>query len=368
MLEIKNLSKDLGQFKIKDINLFVNKGEYFVLLGNSGAGKSLLLEIIAGLIKADTGMLILDGKEITNEKVQSREIGLVFQDYAIFPHFTVKENILYSIKNKKISKRERLEMLESIANKVNIQSLLDRRPETLSGGELQRTALARTLILNPKCLLLDEPISSVDEQLKQELLALLRSINRNGQTILHVTHDYEEALSLASKIAVMHNGTIVQTGTPDEIFHHPKSELIANMTGIKNFFKGTLKRENDLWKAYINENIAISLLSEYCEGEGYIMIRSEDIILSDALHETSARNNFQGIIIDMFPCRSGIEVLVDVGVGLEDLGLPRSEAFRGGSVKFSAIVTKQSLENLNLFKGKNVWLSFKATAVRFIRS
>ncbi|MDA3779865.1 MAG: ATP-binding cassette domain-containing protein, partial [Bacteroidales bacterium] len=257
MLEISRLNLHFKEFEITDINFSVGKGDYFILLGKSGAGKTLILEMIAGLLSPKSGKIFLNNKDITFEKIQSRKVGLVFQDYAIFPHLSVFENIAYPLKPKKISKKERAKLVINCANDLNINHLLKRSPKTLSGGELQRVALARTLILKPDLLLLDEPLSSLDIQLRKELRSLLRKLNKNGQTIIHVTHDYEDAVSLANKIAVMHDGTIVQHGTPKDIFQNPKSEFVAEFTGTKNFFKARIESQGkgNLKKAYINNKL-----------------------------------------------------------------------------------------------------------------
>ena len=347
MLEIKNISKSFEGVSLKNLIFTINKGDYFVLLGVSGAGKSLLLEIIAGLVNPDSGNIFLDDKNITKEKIQKRQIGLVFQDYAVFPHLSVKENIAYPLRSKRLNSSEIHKCVEHLAKEMNILHLLNRKPTTLSGGELQRVALARTLALEPKILLLDEPLASLDVQLRNELRGLLRKINRNGQTIIHVTHDYEEAISLADKIAVIHNGTIIQTGNPKEVFQHPKSQFIANLTGIKNFHKAKLQSNN---KAVVSDKIEVALLSDKTEGTGYILIRSEDIIISGKKLESTARNNFKGIVTDILPAKSGIEIIVDIGIRL------------------SVLITKESSEKFNLCEGKNIWVSFKASAVRFLKS
>jgi molybdopterin-binding protein len=343
MLEIKNISKNLEDFNLKNLNLSVNKGDYFVLLGISGAGKTILLEIIAGITSPDSGEIFLNKKNITKQKIQKRRIGLVFQDYAVFPHLNVKNNIAYPLKNEKLSAFEKNKQILKLAEEMNITHLLNRKTTTLSGGELQRVALARTLALKPKILLLDEPLASLDIQLKNELRSLLRNINKKGQTIIHVTHDYQEVISLANKIAIINNGSIEQTGTPNEIFQHPKSQFIANFTGIKNFFKAELKNK----QAIINNSIAFTLLTDKTKGKGNVLIKSQDIIISENKVESSACNNFKGIITDIIPAPLGIEIFTDIGIQLV------------------ALITTQSLKKLNLYKGKNIWISFKASCVKF---
>ncbi len=347
MLTVNNISKKYKDFVLDDISFSVNNEDYFVVLGQSGAGKTILLEIIAGLIKQDKGKILFNNKDISFEKIQKRNFGLVFQDFAIFPHLSVKENILYSLRSKKLDKISTKEKIQELAKVVNISHLLHRNTTTLSGGELQRVALARTLALEPDILLLDEPLSSLDIILKDELRGLLRKLNKNGQTIIHVTHNYFEAIALANKVAVLHNGKLLQIGTPKDVFQNPESKFVANFIGIKNFFKTKITNKN---KAVINNNIEISLVTDYTGIEGCLLIRSEDILISDKQLEASAMNNFYGEIIDVYPIESNYELIIDIGV------------------KLSAFITKTSINKFKLQTGKKVWICFKASAVKFIKT
>ncbi len=348
MLELKNISKRFPDFCLKDVSFSVNQGDYFILLGESGAGKSMLLETIAGLVQSDSGSILLEGKDITHHKIQNRGIGLVFQDHAVFPHMTVYENISYSLHGRISGHEEKKKMVRMIAEQLSISGLLDRRPSTLSGGELQRVALARTLIQEPRVLLLDEPLASLDSRIKSELRTQLRMIHRQGQTIVHVTHDYEEALSLGNRIAVIHNGSIIQVGTPEEVFLNPTSEFVAYFVGVRNFFRVRLTGEKYNTVALADKKIAIRLLPTDNGPEGFIMIRGEDIILSKESLDSSATNNLVGTITEIIPGVKGIDVVVDAGINLH------------------ALITPESLTHLELSEGKRIWLHFKATAVRFI--
>lgn len=234
MLSVKNISLSLGDLAIRNVSFDVLPGQYFVLLGASGAGKSVLLEIIAGLVQPDSGQLFLDGMDITNEKIQKRKIAMVFQSSTLFPHMTVFDNIAYPLRCSNTRHLLRRRIAE-LADDFAIEPLLNRKPITLSGGESQRVCLARAVASEPKCLLLDEPISSLDVSSRTQMCSLLRRIvTKNNLKIIHVTHDYSEAVSLGSHIAVLENGQIAQTGTVDEVFQKPKSEFIAQFVGIKN--------------------------------------------------------------------------------------------------------------------------------------
>jgi len=350
LLELKNISKKYKQFSLKEINLRVENGDYFVLLGNSGSGKSLLLELIAGLIQPKEGEIYLNGDNLTKKPIQKRQIGLVFQDFALFPHKTVQENILYALNVSGEGNTEKKAKLNDIAVRMNIQHLLNRMPGTLSGGESQRVALARTLVKKPKVLLLDEPLSSLDVQLRSGLRALLKEINKKGQTIIHVTHDYDEAIALGKKVAVIDDGKIIQSGTIQSVFKNPESEFVANFVGMKNFFKSILYQNKERTFAKVNGETEICLLSDDEEGEGYVMIRDEDILIYDKRPESSAMNNFEGIVKEAIPARLGMEVAIQA------------------SLLFFVLITHESYERMELEQGKKVWISFKASAVRFLKT
>jgi molybdopterin-binding protein len=349
MLTLNSISKSFPDFSLQDVTFTIEKGDYYILLGESGAGKSMVLETIAGLTIPESGTITLIGRDITREKIQHRGVGLVFQDHAVFPHLTVKENLAYSLHGLSLTQDEKQEKIKAMAIELGIEALLSRRPSTLSGGELQRVALGRTLIQNPQILLLDEPLSSLDTRLKRDLRSLLRLIHANGQTILHVTHDYEEALGLGTKIAVIQNGRIVQAGTPSEVFHHPATEFVANFIGIRNYFEVNLITMNMVTFAHIKEGIAVRIVGEYYEGEGFILIRGEDILLSKEPVDTSATNNFKGKILEIIPTRDGQDVIIDIGIELH------------------ALVTRESVAHFGFSAGKSCWVHFKATAVRFLR-
>jgi len=349
MLRVEGISKKYKQFEIKNITFQANPGDYFMLLGPSGAGKSVILEIIAGLIKHDEGRILVDDIEVSGLSISKRNVGLVFQDLAIFPNMNVAQNIGYPIRRKGFKRVDEKSKVLQIAEKLSIAHLLERNPSSLSGGELQRVALARTLALEPKVLLLDEPLSAVDVQLRSGLMALLRGLNREGQTIVHVTHDYDEAISLGTNVAVVNNGSIVQTGTPVDVFRNPASEFVANFSGIKNFFQGTIfeKTEHDL-RCFVTGNIKIWLYTDDAVGEGFISFSENSVAVSIEKPDSSAINTYKGIIVDVFQQKHGFEIWVDVGINI------------------AALVTWESVERLDLRPNKEVWVSVKANALRFI--
>ena len=345
MLKLKDISVKLGDFKLENINLELDKGDYYVLLGKSGVGKTVLLEIIAGLIKPDSGQVFLKDENITNEKIQNRQVGIVFQDYSIFPHLSVKQNIAYSLKGKKLSNKQKEALIHQYAQLTEVTHLLNRNTTNLSGGELQRVALARMLVSKPKCLLLDEPLASLDVQMKGGLRNLLRQINQSGVSILHVTHDYEEAIALSNKVAVIHDGEIIQKGLTKEVFQKPATEFVANFTGIKNFFHAEFSPLNT---AKINGTLEINVSNKDQIKNGKIIIRGEEILLSNEKIESSATNNFKGKIVQIIPYLTNYEIIVNVGVDL------------------IVVITEESLQKFQFQKGSIVWVSFKSTVIKII--
>lgn len=345
MLKLNDISVKLGDFELNQINLELDQGDYYVLLGKSGVGKTVLLEIIAGLIKPDSGQVFLKDEDITHKKIQKRKIGIVFQDFSVFPHLNVKQNIEYPLKGKKLSKSEKDDLINKYAQLTKVSHLLNRGTQNLSGGELQRVALARMLVSKPECLLLDEPLASLDVQLKGGLRNLLREINNKGVTILHVTHDYEEAIALSNKVAVIHEGRIIQKGITKEVFQKPANDFVANFTGIKNFFIADFTVNNT---AIINKTIEIHVSNSNQLKKGKIIIRGEEIILSNEKIESSATNNFEGIIKQTIPYLNNYEVIVDIGIDL------------------TVVISEESLLKFKFKKYSQVWVSFKSTAIKII--
>ncbi len=351
MLNVRNITKVFDGFALRDVSFEVAQGEYFVLLGPSGVGKTMILEIIAGLQVPDSGSIYLDGKDITAERIQRRRCALVYQDRSLFPHMSVRRNIAYGLRAGRMHRAAVKERIGKLADDIDIRDILDRDPRVLSGGEVQRVALARALATEPRCLLLDEPISSLDAGSRRQLQSLLRSLNRQGHTMLHVTHDYEEAITLASRVAIMNEGRIVQIGEPAEVFRHPKSAFVAGFIGIRNFFKGHL-RYTDGQKGLaevVTSGPVFRVLSDERPGDGHLMVRSEDVIVSEMKPQTSAQNTFEGVIADVVPAKLGMEIAVDIGV------------------EILSAVSRESVKSLSLARGQRIWISFKASAAKFLR-
>ncbi|HUW34971.1 MAG TPA: ABC transporter ATP-binding protein [Planctomycetota bacterium] len=295
MIEIRQLSIDLGEFHLRDVNLAINDGEYLVLLGPTGAGKTVLLECIVGIYRPKTGRIVVDGVDVTGLYPEERNVGFVPQDYALFPNMTVKQNIAYGLKAQKATRAEieakTAEMMESLG----IAHLHHRLPLNLSGGERQRVALGRALTTRPRILLLDEPLSALDENLRAELAAELVRIQRAVHgTFLHVCHSFEEAADVADRIAIMNNGTIAQVGTIADVIARPASLFVARFTRARNFLDGTAVPAEPGCRIELGGGASLAASRSDVAGEVTAVIRPEDVevingSVADRAHVLRAR-------------------------------------------------------------------------------
>src|SRR5205085_4418573 len=242
LLEISGASKRFGAVTAVDrVFLSIERGEFFALLGPSGCGKTTLLRLIAGFETPNEGRIVIDGADITAVPPYARPVNMMFQSYALFPHLDVADNISFGLKQEGMPRQRRAARVEEMLALVQMTGFAKRRPHELSGGQKQRVALARALAKMPKLLLLDEPLAALDRKLREETRLELTGIQeRVGTTFLVVTHDQEEALGLASRIAVMHRGQLIQIGTPAEIYERPRSRFVADFVGAVNLFEGAL--------------------------------------------------------------------------------------------------------------------------------
>jgi ABC-type sugar transport system ATPase subunit len=344
MLKLSDIYRKLGNFALTAINLEIPEGQYYILLGRSGAGKTQLLELIAGLENPDRGNIFLDGENITRKKIQDRRIGIVFQDYAIFPHMTVYGNISYPLRANRIEGNQIDEKVRAAARQMNISHLLDRATDGLSGGERQRIALARTLITSPRLLLLDEPLSSLDASLKDDMKKVLRQLNREGQTIIHVTHDYRDAISLANRVGVLHNGRIIQEGTVGEVFGKPANRFVARYAGIRNFFSIRIEHQNGYLTGITRNNLRIRLAGNDLPEEALLILKSDAIKLSRKMPEDPSLNVFKSRIEEIIPSEYGMEITLNSGE------------------LFHAVVLKDDYEGLNVMENEEIWTSFPVSA------
>ena len=299
LLELKNIKKSFtpGEDVLDDICLTVARGEFVTLLGSSGCGKTTTLRIIAGLEQTDSGSVWINGQDVTKLPPDKRDVNTVFQNYALFPHMNVAENIGYGLKLRKVPRGEIKKKVAQMLELVQLEGYEKRKPSELSGGQKQRVAIARALVNNPKVLLLDEPLAALDLKLRKEMQYELKRIQQEvGITFIFVTHDQEEALTMSDRIAVMKDGRIEQIGTPDEIYNHPKTSYVATFVGNANILHGAAERiqgENAIVKIG-NDRVIVKLktsqqntedtgVKQYLSaGEKVTLaVRSENILLQE---------------------------------------------------------------------------------------
>ncbi len=351
MIELRDLCVDLGEFKLDEINLSVKKGEYIVIMGPSGAGKTLLLQTILGIVKPRKGRVIIDGRNATELPPEKRNLSYVPQNYALFPHMTVYDNIAFGLRIRGYKDLEIFSNVREVSEIMGIKYLLQRKPSKLSGGEQQRVALARALVVEPRALLLDEPLSALDKVIKSELQRFLKKIHSKiGFTAIHVTHDFLEASYLADRMAIMYDGKIVRAGTLDDIITYPRDRRVARFVGGENIYHGKIiGTKGGLTRVKIGE---LELFSIYNgRDETLVMIRPEDVYVHGKMGSMSAQNIFRGIVEEIEYRNSAYLVTFNVK-----------------GVLLRSVVTKQALEELSIAKGKKFTLSVKAAAVRIISS
>jgi len=273
---LKGVRKDFGSFTaISNIDLDIASGELVALLGPSGCGKTTTLRMIAGLEIPSAGQICFDGKDVSEVPVQDRNVGMVFQRYALFPHMTVEKNVLFGLNVRGVGKAEAAERLEEILDVVQLQQFRHRFPAQLSGGQMQRVAIARTLITNPSVLMMDEPLANLDTKLRGEMRRFIRDLQqRLGITTIFVTHDQIEAMELADRVAVIFDGKLAQFDTPDTLYKHPNSIEIADFMGATNVFPAQISGNSA-----VLEFGTLTLNGNPPEGSQSVMLRSEAIDL-----------------------------------------------------------------------------------------
>lgn len=347
-LTVESVGITLGNFSLKRISFTVQTGEYFMLLGPTGAGKTIVLETIAGIHTPNSGRICWDGEDLTHAEPRDRNIAVVYQDYMLFMHLTVRENIGFGLKQRKQDRVTAGKAVGEMAEMLGIAHLLDRYPGTLSGGEQQRVALARALVLKPRVLLLDEPTNALDTAMREHMRTELARIHRlTGTTVIQITHHFEEVFALADRVAVMRDGQIVQTGTPAEVFWHPKDTFVAGFVGIKNQIRGTARRADDLTEI-VTESGTVIVAAVGEEGPAVATLHAEDIIVSREPFVSSARNRLKGTVTGIVPAGSTVRVMIDAGFPL------------------CALLTRESASELGLAEGCTVYATFKASVVHVI--
>ena len=338
MLSLRNATKRWAGFSLEDITLDIKEGEYFNLLGPTGSGKTLLLEIILGFHELDHGEVFINGRRVNALKPEARGIGYVPQSVALFPHLTVLENITFS-------QRIRGEdwdtgpYIGDLVNLLGLSGLENRKPHNLSGGEKQKVALARAVVRHPKLLLLDEPLSNIDEEGKRELKVYLKTIHKTlGLTIIHVTHDQQEALSLADRVAVLFNGRLEQVGAPLELYERPATLRLARFMGFENFFELPPKQAS-------TSIIGAEAVLGTNKGKGHAAIRGEDVrVFKERPEELiSSRATITSCTL------AGPNIIVTLDAGL----------------KIMATLSRHEYDDLQVTEGDELWINIPEDKVRF---
>jgi molybdate/tungstate transport system ATP-binding protein len=339
MISLEGLCIDLPGFAVQDVHLTIETGEFFTLLGPTGAGKTLILEAIGGLMPVTGGRILIDDRDMTGVPTENRGVGIVYQDCALFPHLSVMKNIAYGLRyHKRFPERD----LKRLIHGLNLDALLHRSIHHLSGGEKQRVALARALAVNPSVLLLDEPLSALDPNFREEVRKALKKLHRDtGITFLMVTHDFAEALYLADRGAVINQGQIEQVGNIHEIFTKPKTPGVADFVGMKNVFEAVFHGT----KAVIDE-LEMELGRVVDQAKGYVAVRPEDILVSPRAIAREGYHVYEGKVIDLVEQGFFYEIVVAMG-----------------GLAFNALVYKGSIEDLKPMDGNEVFIGMRPSSI-----
>ena len=300
IVRLENVSKKFGdKYVIKDFTLDRYEGEFITLLGSSGCGKTTVLRMISGLEDVTSGKVYIDSKDVTNVDATKREVNTIFQNFALFPKMTVRENVSFGLRMKKINEDEIKKRVDDAIDLVKLKGFEDRYPSELSGGQQQRVAIARGIVMNPKVLLLDESLCSLDLKLRKNMQVELKKLQKKlGITFIYVTHAQDEALSMSDRIAIINNGDIVQLGSPSEIYKHPNNLFVADFIGEANIISSKIVKveKNKITVSMLEGlNVDVKTEKEFEKGEEIkVVIRPENVLIS----KTKSANSLEGVIID----------------------------------------------------------------------
>ena len=358
-VRLDGIGKSYGeQWVVRDVNLHIRRGEFFTFLGPSGCGKTTLLRIIAGFVFPDEGTVSLDGQPVNHVPPWQRNVGLVFQNYALWPHMTVFENVAFGLRERKVARSEIEPRVMETLKQVDLQGTENRRPSQLSGGQQQRVALARTLVIQPRLLLLDEPLSNLDAKLRIDMrIELLKLQHDLGLTTIYVTHDQEEALALSTRIAVMNGGRVVQEGTSRQIYEQPANEFVAAFVGQSNLFSGKVFQTQ----------------------ERFIEIQTDDNLIIRAASPPSATLPHRGakILLSVRPEAMELRATTDSSQGANQLmGHVTASAYQGAFVEYEIQLAERTLKtyavnpkgNALFQPGQEVVVIFPADDVVVVRN
>jgi ABC-type Fe3+/spermidine/putrescine transport system ATPase subunit len=319
-IAVENLTKRFGSLAaVSDVSLVIEQGELFTLLGPSGCGKTTLLRLLAGFYAPDAGTIRFGERVVNAVPPHERGIGMVFQNYALWPHMTVSENVSYGLKLRKVASPERARRVDEVLEKVGLAGLGGRYPGQLSGGQQQRVALARALVLNPQMLLLDEPLSNLDAKIRVQVRSEIRKLQKDlGITAVYVTHDQEEALAMSDRIAVFNQGKACQIGPPKTLYERPSTRFVADFIGINNIVEGTVRSVEGPQRSLRAETAFGEIWAVHDErlragDRCWICIRPENLTLNEA--SGGERNRFSGRIVLTAYLGNTLRYDVDLGGG-----------------------------------------------------
>lgn len=333
---------------IKNLDLKVLPGEFFTLLGPSGCGKTTLLRMIAGFNSIEDGDFYFNDKRINNLSPSNRNIGMVFQNYAIFPHMTVRKNVEFGLKNKHFPKDRIKPQTDQFLKLMQIDALADRMPHMLSGGQQQRVALARALVIQPDVLLMDEPLSNLDAKLRVEMRSVIRQIQRDvGISTIYVTHDQEEAMAISDRIAVMNGGVIQHIGTPQQIYQRPVNTFVATFIGRSNLLKGEIKVTGEVAELTIGNyrQVITNLNPSFLHNQSVIVsVRPEEFLLTEAGEE----NALTAVVEDLVFLGSSTQYFIRLEDGTEAVMVNESTLDKPHQVG-SQLALKLNAQKINYF-------------------
>jgi spermidine/putrescine ABC transporter ATP-binding subunit len=344
-IRLEKIGKRYGElWAARGIDLKIERGEFFTLLGPSGCGKTTLLRMIAGFVAPDEGAIFLDDRLVNHVPPWQRNVGMVFQNYALWPHMTVFENVAFGLRERKILPSEIETRVADALARVGLTAMERRKPSELSGGQQQRVALARTLVVQPRALLLDEPLSNLDAKLRAEMRIELLKLQRDlGITTIYVTHDQEEALALSTRIAVMDSGKVVQEGSPREIYENPRSRFVAEFVGQSNLFFGSIKQT----------------------GDGFVIVETEESLTIKAAVLQPGAGVVGKVTLYIRPETIALAATGDASPDLNRfVGKVTASAYQGSSVVYEVDVAGKS-SRAHVVRPKNVFCRGDKVAVAF---
>jgi molybdate/tungstate transport system ATP-binding protein len=342
MIKIESLRIELSGFVLQDIDLSIQNGEFFTLLGPTGAGKTLILEAIAGVAPITNGRIWVNGRDITYFPPEKRGIGIVYQDYALFPHLSVLENITYGLRYQKANSQGSKKRVSALIEQLGLQMLTQRSIQYLSGGERQRVSVARALAVNPSVLLLDEPLSALDPNFREDIRDVLKKLHQEVKiTFLMVTHDFADTLFLGQRMAILNRGNIEQVGRVSDVFERPSTPFVAEFLGMKNVFPATFEGT-----MAIVDDLGLRLETSPGSHESCVAIRSEDIVIRKDKISENGTNVFKGEIADII-----------------DRGLFHEVSVNTGKVVFRSTLSKRDLFFLNLSEKKDVYMEIRSSDI-----